>query len=168
MSSSMHLPIISLHNVQATGRTMAELTEAEIGQLTALRDAAYDRPGTWARNILCFHYSRCVLPPTGWDNGDPKSNHPQPPTVAEERATTLQVYPNPATTWVTFAYELEATPTDTWITVVDAAGRKVARLSVAAKQGQVAWDPRGLVGGAYTVELRSNGLLLESTTLVVQ
>jgi hypothetical protein len=127
-----------------------------------------DRPGTWARNILCFHYGRCVPPPTGWDSGDPKSNHPQPPTAEAEQATALQAYPNPATTWVTFAYELEATPTDAWITVADAAGRQVARLRVAARQGQVAWDPRGLAGGAYTVELRNGGLLLESAKLVIQ
>jgi hypothetical protein len=157
-----------LQGVEASGRTLAELTEGEVVQLESAVAITNDRPGTWARNILCFHYGRCVPPPTGWDSGDPKSNHPQPPAVKTEQATALQAYPNPATTWVTFAYELDATPTDTWITVLDAAGRQVARLSVASKQGQLAWDPRGLASGAYTVELRRGGLLLESTKLVIQ
>jgi hypothetical protein len=160
--------IAFLQGVQASGRTVAELTEAEQDQLENTVAVTNDRPGTWARNILCFHYGRCVPPPTGWDNGDPKSNHPHPPAVKTEQATALQVYPNPATTWVTFAYELEAMPADAWITVIDAAGRQVERLNVAARQGQLAWDPRVLASGTYTVELRSGGLLLESTKLVIQ
>lgn len=136
--------------------------------ISTLRYGAFDRPGTWARNILCFHYERCVPPPTGWDSGDPKSNRPQPPTVQSGQPTALQVYPNPAATWVTFAYKLEVEHLDAWITLVDAAGRQVARLQVVGSQGQMAWDPRGLASGAYTVELRSGDLLLESTKLVIQ
>lgn len=53
--------------------------------------------------------------------------------------------------------------------VVDASGREVARIIIPAQEGEVAWDPRGLALGAYTVELRNKyGVLVESTNLVVQ
>lgn len=149
--------------------SLSELTEAEMDQLENTVAVTSDRPGTWARNILCFHYGRCVPPPTGWDSSNPKSNHPQPPTAEAEQATALLLYPNPATTWVTFAYELDAETTEAFIHVKDVAGREVARIVLSNRQGQVAWDPRGLALGAYTVELRNkDGVLVESTNLVVQ
>jgi hypothetical protein len=153
--------------VKAAGRSMAELTEAEVDQLEHSVALSNDRPGTWARNILCFHYQRCVAPPSGWDTSNPKSNHPQPPPVEEERKTDLQVYPNPAATWVTFAYELDEQPSNAWITILDAAGRKVTQLDVTTQKGHVAWDPRGLTSGTYIVELRNNTRLLNSTQLLV-
>lgn len=161
--------IAFLQGVQASGRALADLTEGELDQLENTVAVTNDRPGTWARNILCFHYDRCVPPPSGWDSSNPKSNRPQPPTAKAEQTTVLQVYPNPAVTWVTFAYELDAETMEAFIHVKDVAGREVVRLAVANRQGQVAWDPRGLALGAYTVELRNkDGLLMESTKLVVQ
>lgn len=86
---------------------------------------------------------------------------------ALEKGTALSVYPNPATTAVTFAYRMDAIVEQAYVQVVDASGRQVARIIIPAQQGQVAWDPRGLAAGSYQEELRNGGKLLQSTTLLV-
>ncbi|MBK7295976.1 MAG: T9SS type A sorting domain-containing protein [Flavobacteriales bacterium] len=160
--------ITFLEQVTSSGRNESELNTVEIQQLESAIALGQDRPGAWARNILCFYYDHCVPPVTGWDDSNPKSNRPEAPTSTIETKPSLHVFPNPAETYVTFGYKLESAPTKAFLTVKDATGRMIATIPISLIQAQVAYDPRDLAKGLYTVELSNDGTLISSEKLVLQ
>ena len=141
--------ITFLEQVTSSGRNESELNTVEIQQLESAIALGQDRPGAWARNILCFYYDHCVPPVTGWDDSNPKSNRPEAPTSTIETKPSLHVFPNPAETYVTFGYKLESAPTKAFLTVKDATGRMIATIPISLIQAQVAYDPRDLAKGLY-------------------
>jgi hypothetical protein len=163
----MHLPIISLHNVQVTGRSMAELTETEIGQLTALRDAAYDRPGTWAGNILCFHYDLCQATPSG-GNGEGAKSLAHEATTTAPAVPAMRLYPNPANVWVAVDVSIQAPVEQAQLRVLDATGKALLQRTLAPGMGQVVLDTRSLAPGLYLVELFNAGQRLGGEQLIVR
>jgi len=158
---------VLLQSVQASGRTMAELTDTEIEQLTALRDAAYDRPGTWAGNILCFHYGLCRPIPSGGEGEAPKSL-PREATTVAPAVPVMRLYPNPSTVWTAIDLSLTGRVDNAYLRVLDATGRQMQQLNVAAATTQLVLDTRSLAPGLYLVELFNAGQRLQSEQLIVQ
>src|SRR5690606_32733694 len=103
------------------------------------RSAAYDRPANWISNLLCFGYDICRAPLTGGDGrGQTKLlrvSSAQPAPGAE-----LEIYPNPAASWVTFRYDLQSEPEQAELVVRDAAGRTVYSVALQASEQQQLWD----------------------------
>lgn len=156
-----------VEGITVAGRSMAELTEAEIGQLTALRDAAFDRPGTWAGNILCFHYGLCRPIPSGGDGEGAKALTSLAP-AKEASPATMRLYPNPSTAWTAIDLMLTDKVDNAYVRVLDATGRQMQQLNVAAATTQLVLDTRPLAPGPYLVELFNAGQRLGSEQLIVQ
>ena len=155
----------ALHN---EGREVAQLTEAEVAQWQTFALAAGDMPGTWAANVLCFFHEVCIGRGGGPTLGNKSLRPTVPADATAQPAPALALLPNPASTWVTVAYELTGTVENAHARIVDARGRQVASFTIAANQGQQVWDTRQVPAGVYSVELFNSGQRLETKRLVVQ
>ena len=142
-----------------------ELTDAEQDQLETLVDGQQDRPATWAQNILCFHYGRCVAPWTG-DGGEPKSLPRVKPADAPQPSLSLQ--PNPTSNWSVAKVRLGSDDATATLCVLDVTGKQVASYRVTGKEPQLVLDTRLLGPGAYLVELNGPNGVLASERLIVQ
>lgn len=157
-----------VQNYRNDGRSEAELTEADLTALRALRDGGYDRPGEWAQNLLCFGYGECRPPRTGGaGQGVPKSMHIASGQAATE-APALSTYPNPAVAWANVVYRMKAVPDQAYIAIRDMAGKEMARIPVDRSDGQAVWDTRAVAPGAYTVELVNDGNSLGTVKIIVK
>jgi hypothetical protein len=155
--------------VAVSGRSDAELDSAEVVQLEALIGGAYDRPATWAQNVLCFHYGRCRTPMTGGDEQAPKSlAQPAVANVVSPVTHTLRVHPNPAVNWAAIDYDLLAEARDAMILVRDVLGRPVEQFTLGGRSSQLVLDTRPLAKGLYTVELLNGGRILQVEKLIVE
>lgn len=162
------LSLISfLQGVRATGRNEAQLTTVELDELEQVVGGKYDRPATWAQNLLCFGYGRCRAPLSGSDGVDPKSLRPASPSIEQGKDPALSVFPNPASTFCTLRHRLPGTRSDGAIVVQDAMGRAVFSQGVGAP-GDLLWDVRGLTPGVYNVELRTGSAVVATERLVLK
>ncbi len=155
--------------VALSGRNEAELDSAEVVQLEALINGAYDGPATRAQNVLCFHYGKCRTPMTGGDEEAPKALVQQATTTeAAKVEPRLKVHPNPASHWAALDYDLLGEPDRAMIVVRDVLGRPVEQLTVGNTKSQLVLDTRPLAKGLYTVELHNRGELLHTEKLIVE
>ncbi|MBK8499295.1 MAG: hypothetical protein IPL52_10860 [Flavobacteriales bacterium] len=95
-----------LKGAALVGRNAYQLNSEEVGNLMELVDEGhYDRPSGWASNLLCAVYKVCRPPATGAVEL-PKANRSRererPVNTTAEAS--FGAYPNPARTWVAFAY----------------------------------------------------------------
>jgi len=156
-----------VEGVLGIGGNMAGLSDVEIGQLIALRDGAYDRPGTWANNILCFHHDICLPLPSGGEEDGAKSM--MPPVENDEVASSvMRIFPNPSTTWSVIDLDLAEPVVNAYIRILDATGRQVQRVNVATAGTQLVLDTRGLSPGLYLVELFNDTKRLHCGQLIIQ
>jgi len=160
---------VFVEGIAVTSRTMGELTEAEIGHLMALRDAAYDRPAAWADNILCFHYGLCRPYPSGGDGEEEGAKALAPAALAKEVSpASMRLYPNPSTVWTAIDLTLAGGLDNAHVRVMDATGRQLQQWNVAHATTQLVLDTRTLSPGLYLVELFNAGQRLQSEQLIVQ
>ncbi|HRD52184.1 MAG TPA: T9SS type A sorting domain-containing protein, partial [Flavobacteriales bacterium] len=157
-----------LEALHGSGREVPQLTEAEVTEWQTFALAAGDIPGTWAGNVLCFFHEVCF----GRGGGPTTGNKSLRPTVQNPTTTAqppaLALLPNPASAWVTLAHELTSPVINAYARILDANGRQVASLTIAAARGQQVWDTREVPAGIYTVEFFNNGQRVETKRLVVQ
>ncbi len=156
-----------LANASTAGHDLLKLEPSE---LTVLREVAAfgcDRPALWAQNLLCFGYAECYSPCTGKGAAQKALKRPRAVPVKEEPSP-LTVYPNPATSYVTFAYTLQKEAKDAVLVLRSMEGREVKRMPLAAKVGQQLLDTRTLAPGTYSVELLNGGTRLTTERLVVK
>jgi len=132
-----------------------------------LMNRAYDRPANWISNLLCFNYGHCRAPLTGGDER-PQTRLAQVTSAALAPSASLDIYPNPATSWVTFHYNLQAEPEQAELTVRDAAGRIVYHVALHAKEQQQLWDTREVSSGTYSVVVFNAGRELRTAKLIVK
>ena len=154
--------------IYTSERTMAELTTGEVDQLEAIVAEAYDRPATWAQNLLCFAYERCRTPLTG---GDGQHRPAFNLTQAEQMTSVLpelNLAPNPGQNWTVASYRSIGTGKTLDLVLRDISGRVQWRNTLGNTEGQALIDLRGLAPGAYTVELLASGALVASRKLIVQ
>ncbi|NPD48410.1 T9SS type A sorting domain-containing protein, partial [Lentimicrobium sp. S6] len=69
----------------------------------------------------------------------------------------LEVYPNPASEWVTFDYKILSVK-DAELTIKSIDGKQVAQFNLTGETGQKVWDTRSLKAGAYNYEFISGEL----------
>lgn len=131
------------------------------------RSDAYDRPANWISNLLCFGYGICRPTLTG---GDQRAQPRLVPMASPQAAPSAQldVYPNPAASWVTFRYDLQCEPEQAELVVRDAAGRTVYHVALQASEQQQLWDTREVASGTYSVVLMNAGRELRTVKLIVK
>ncbi|WKZ67648.1 MAG: hypothetical protein QY325_06900 [Flavobacteriales bacterium] len=154
-----------LDAVHADGRDEGELSPVEQAQLQALVNNQYDRPATWAQNILCFHYGICRAPLTGGSEEEgPKAR--KLPVQEAAAAASFTLAPNPARNWT--SAKLAGRIDEGEFVLRDALGRIALRQRVVANGMDQVLDLRGLAAGQYTVELQQLGLTLDARKLSVE
>jgi len=158
--------IAFLATIAGDNRGEDELTGAEQDALEALVDGQQDRPASWAQNILCFHYNRCVAPWTG-DAGEPKSL-PKPRKESPVITQALSLHPNPTANWAVAKVRLSSEIATATLRVLDVTGKQVATYRLSGKEPQLVLDTRQLGAGAYLVELLNGNVKLASEKLIVQ
>lgn len=154
-------------NAAGQGRNVYSLTTAEISQLMNLRDNGYDRPGNWAGNLLCAVYGNCLPAHSG---GDPNKSTALRAVESVTNAlakVTLSAHPNPASTWVAISYSLPSTVGGKLV-IRDAQGRVLERFAIQDEEGQIVWDSRRAIAGAYTVAAEVEGATLVAIKLIIQ
>jgi hypothetical protein len=68
--------------------------------------------------------------------------------------TSIKVYPNPATDYVTFEYKMPQFVENAQLTVTDLTGKVVKNIQLQADKGQILWDTRSVQNGLYLYVLK--------------
>lgn len=156
-------------DMNAVGKNDAQLKHDDISRLESIIDGQYDRPSTWAQNLLCFHYQHCRPPLTGGDGQtSARMVHAATADQVAKALPALTIRPNPASTWVVFDYRLTQVLDQAYIRVVDVNGREQGRILLSAAEGQQVQDTRKMAKGAYAIELVNGRKTVETGKLIVK
>ena len=81
----------------------------------------------------------------------------------------LRVYPNPATDYTTFEWDLVNLESTARISIMDVTGRVIVTKPVDQLEGQWLWDTRGISRGLFLYELRdSEGKLMAQGKITLE
>lgn len=152
-------------------RSIMELDSLEIMDLQNLAYGSNNRVAGLADNILCFGYGICK-DRTASDSTGSTSRRANPFMDPQEFIKTqyyqLKVYPNPASEYATFEWDLVDLESQTSLIILDASGRIVRQIPIDAMKGQWIWDTRTIPTGLYLYELRNQDELLSQGKLAVE
>ena len=70
--------------------------------------------------------------------------------------TSVSVYPNPATTYVTFEYQMPQFVEKATLLITDIKGSIVKQQLITGYEGQYLWDTRKVENGIYLYVLKNN------------
>lgn len=117
------------------------------------------RAAILADNILCFGYGICK-DLSARDSSTSTARFAAPPIDAQKFIQSqyyqLRVYPNPATDYTTFEWDLVNLESAARISIMDVTGRVIVTQSVNQLEGQWLWDTRGIPRGLFLYELRDS------------
>ncbi len=141
-----------LYNQQ---RNIFQLTEAEKAQLEELVAESTGLAGMQARNILAFvyGYDYCDCP-SEVEEGL-KAKPATTPPLHKLHEPQIEAHPNPASTWVSFDYQLAGMAETALLEITDTQGRQLHRVELSNKQGQYVWDTRQVSPGLYYYTLKT-------------
>lgn len=134
--------------------------ELDIAALEVFATDGGSAAGNIARNILTYgynyHFCDCMH---SNDSSFYKSSHASlSNSLNEAFGPKISAEPNPASTWVTFNYELADDKSEGVIRISDISGKEILRFTVAGIRGQKVWDTRGVKPGLYNFVLTVSGL----------
>lgn len=152
-------------------RSIMELDSLEILDLQNLAYGSNNRVAGLADNILCFGYGICK-DRSASDSTTSTSRRANPMVDAQEFIQSqyyqLRVFPNPASDYATFEWDLINLGQNTVLSIMDATGRVIEQKAMETEQGQWLMDTRPLPPGFYLYELRSVGELLSQGKLLIE
>lgn len=158
-----------LRDAENGGRDAYHLNTTERSLLRNLAADHYDRPATWAQNILCFHYAHCRTPQTG---GEDNSHRPLPYTPRKAGSSkaepTLTAIPNPGVYFMTFSVDLLGNPDAALLVIRDIVGRELQKLPIRQTRSQVIWDASQALPGSYTATLLNGGKQIKSVKFTLR
>lgn len=79
----------------------------------------------------------------------------------------IQAVPNPASTWVSFAFTLPVHINEAVLHISDAYGRNITSFDLTEKKGKQVWDIRDMKKGVYLYSLKA-GSLSKNGKLIIQ
>jgi hypothetical protein len=154
-----HNRYMSLKQLQANlldaDRTIFELDAAEKATLLDLIGQSNGLAGTQARNIMAFigEYAYCDCPAPV--DEELKTKPVSSKSIQTLLSPSVEVHPNPANNWVSFAYTLESEQAQAVLELRDAAGKTVHQLQLSQPKGEYVWDTRALQAGSYYYSLKT-------------
>jgi len=80
----------------------------------------------------------------------------------------IQAEPNPATTWVSFDYELPIGNDKAQLLIRNTEGKQIALFQISDKLGQKVWDTRSLKAGTYIYEFVSGNLKQSGKIIIIK
>lgn len=141
--------------VKNADRTIFELSNEENAILTDIVNESEGRGSVIANNILCFVNQQCKDYPAVLPTPDNQQRKAQ--VISFTDSDNLKAYPNPASDFVTFEYDIsDILSHDVSITVTDITGKTLYVYSLPETKGQVIWDTRSLSNGVYLYKLSSH------------
>jgi len=139
-------------------KTIFDLDSTDILTLEYYADNTVGDASYTAKNILSYaydhHYCDCLSnnDSTYYKSGN-SLNYPSHTNFG----LSINVNPNPASTWVAFDYNLANSESIGIIRITDITGKEVIAFDVNEKQGQMVWDTRTVKPGVYIYTLTSTG-----------
>jgi len=152
-------------SILQSGRTWLDITESEKSTLQTIAYGTNDDAAFQARNILCFFFDECVEEPINLVNNTSSARIIQvedPMLELTESLTNLKVYPNPATDYVNFDYELPEYVRNATVVITTMTGKVVQQFDLKETKGQVLWDTRTIENGIYFYALKQGTTTLAS------
>ncbi len=139
------------------GRSIMELDSAEVQTLVNLAHGSNSRAAILADNILCFGYGICK-DLSARDSSGSTARFAAPPMdpqkFIQSQYYQLKVFPNPASDYTTFEWNLVNLESAAMLRVFDATGREIAAKVVSDVEGQWLLDTRAFANGFYLYEMR--------------
>ena len=118
----------------------------------AINLSSYSNTKYMAENMLtvAYDYEYCNCLPTTDSSAmrSPGLIQPEEEEV-EDYGLSIEVTPNPASTWLAFNYSLPVFADEASITITDLQGKRIAAFKLSGKIGQKVWDVRALKSGTY-------------------
>ncbi len=154
-----HNRYMSLKQLQANlldaDRTIFDLDATEKATLLDLIGQSNGLAGTQARNIMAFigEYDYCDCP-APLDKAL-KMKQLSNTNIQTLLSPSVEVRPNPANNWVSFAYTLEGEQAQAVLELRDAAGKTVHQVQLSQPKGEYVWDTRELQPGTYYYSLKT-------------
>jgi hypothetical protein len=152
-------------SILQNGRTWLDITESEKSTLQTIAYGTNDDAAFQARNILCFFFDECVEESINLVNNTSSARIIQvenPMLELTESLTNLKVYPNPATDYVNFDYELPEYVRNATVVITTMTGKVVQQFDLKDTKGQVLWDTRTAENGIYFYALKQGKTTLAS------
>jgi len=154
-----HNRYMSLKQLQANlldaDRTIFELDAAEKATLLDLIGQSNGLAGTQARNIMAFigEYDYCDCP-APLDKAL-KMKQLSNTNIQTLLSPSVEVRPNPASSWISFTYTLEGEQAQAVLEIRDATGKTVHQVQLSQPKGEYVWDTRALQAGSYYYSLKT-------------
>jgi hypothetical protein len=145
------------------------LSEEQLLQLMDMYENSTGRSKVLIRNLLCYVYELCP------EESDTRSlAMPNSSNGNNGNATNLfknffvQVMPNPAKEYCTFAYDFGDYTDNAMLSIADITGKELLSRKLAGSQGQWVWDTRKMANGVYLYNVTTaQGIRLEAGKIVV-
>jgi hypothetical protein len=158
-------------DVERNNRSIARLDSSEIAHLHSL---ATDNDGgigaLRARKALCFFYDICLEEPLMTKSLTDKTK-PQVAPLKEllSELDKIDVFPNPATDYVTFSFNFFKQDTPKYIRLYNQSGAQIQSFALGeVKEGQQLWDTRKLTPGIYLYEVYDDKRKTATGKVVIQ
>jgi hypothetical protein len=154
-------------DLATSGRNKAELNQEEIDYLLTL-SYGYDRAGTEIRNLLCFLYDTCIATDYSLGELETKSSAFKDSPTKRDPIGYLEVFPNPANTYLTFRISDGLASQDLTIALSDVSGRVVFQDKLNTVPGDYLLDTRNFKDGIYLYQLNSPNGIIEGGKVVIR
>jgi hypothetical protein len=152
-------------DILQNSRTWLDITEGERGQLQTIAYGSSNDAAFQARSILCFFFDECVEEAVNLSNTTPPARIIQVEDAMlelTESLTDFKAYPNPATDYVNFDYELPEYIKKATVTITSITGKVVKEFDIESTEGQILWDTRQVENGIYFYALKQGTTTLAS------
>jgi hypothetical protein len=151
-------------------RNPAELTETELALLEQIAEESQENAGAQAKAILEHFYGQHFCNCVDTDVNENKSTSANINTnqFAEAMGLKIQAEPNPATTWVSFDYELPIGNDHAQLLIRNTEGKQIALFQISDQLGQKVWDTRSLKAGTYIYEFISGDLKQSGKIIIIK
>ncbi|MBL7985808.1 MAG: T9SS type A sorting domain-containing protein, partial [Flavobacteriales bacterium] len=158
--------VTALSDAHGAGHDVLHLSAAEQAVFRSIASRGCDRPAQWAQNILCYGYGECTAPCTG--GAATQRSMVAPHLVPVAPPPPMSIYPNPATVFVTLAYDLDSPVKDAVLVLRSLEGAELKRIPVYTVKGQYPLDTRSYAPGTYTVDLLNAGNRIATERFVLK
>lgn len=154
-------------NLKQTNRSPLEITEEEFALIEYIAQNSTSASGVNAKAILEHFYDQhfCNCVNTSVDVNKSANASIDPNQFAEAMGLFITADPNPATTWVSFNYQLPIGKEKAVLTITNTEAKQIAQFIFTSEVGQKVWDTRSINAGTYIYEyicddLKQNGKIV--------
>lgn len=157
-------------NLKQTNRSPLEITEEEFVLIEYIAQNSTSAPGVNAKAILEHFYDQhfCNCVNTSVDVNKSANASIDPNQFAEAMGLFITADPNPATTWVSFNYQLPIGKEKAVLTITNTEAKQIAQFIFTSEVGQKVWDTRSINAGTYIYEYICDDLKQSGKIVIIK